>query len=112
MKRISQFTYHVVSSERIDVQITSISIPLMVAAALDGQSLTLIDQKKFSFVITKGTHYLGLSFNFLPNSPAGASYEVLVTGSSGHESDSFIVERANPHRDLVLVFEVGDTGPK
>jgi hypothetical protein len=117
MKRISGFEYKVVTGERINVDITAFSIPLMITAALDGQPLTTINQGRISFAITKidgKTHFLTLSFAFLPDSPSDAHYKVLVTGDMGDESHSFVVERQNPHRDLVLVFRVefGDTGPK
>lgn len=117
MKRINGFQYEVVEDERIDVNIKPHKITPMVTAQLDGQPILPINQTTISFDINKSgneMHLLDLSFGFPPGSPSDASYQVVVNGSVGNEKHSFDVELENPHRHLVLVFQVrfGDTGPK
>jgi hypothetical protein len=110
MKLLDENIFKGVLGEQVTVEILPKEIPNLCSASLDG--IPVQQSGILSFAISRPRHYLELKFDFLPDSPATASYDVLVAGSNGGQFP-ITVRKGNPalSRLLVLTF-IGDTGPK
>jgi len=109
MQKIKPLRYAAQIGEQIEIGVTAVGVGVFVAAALDGNPLTLIDPNttaRYQFPIVGpvgSTHFVEMEFSF-PGAGPAARYDVEVSGSNGG-SDSFTVSKDDAVKDKGLRFK-------
>lgn len=116
MNKINSFTYDVRSGEKITIEVTPTNFGSSmpdVEAVLDGNDLANTntpDAPVFEFVVSKPvgqTHRVLMEFIFLPDAPANALYEVVISGQNDVGCPcGFVISKMNQVKEVGIRFRV------